>query len=88
MITVSENNIYFPPKYIFKITATGTPLKYAEHIARALEEDRAKEVELAAVGHAITNLMLTSSILADYLEFLHRVNIFAFKPCEYCTPVD
>jgi len=45
-------------------------------------------VELAAVGQAITNLMLTSSIVADYLEFLHRVNIFAFKPCEYCTPSD
>jgi hypothetical protein len=39
------------------------------------------------VGHAITNLMQTSSMLSEYVEFLHRLNIFAFKPCEYCTVI-
>ena len=43
---------------------------------------------MAAVGQAITNLMLTSSILSEYIEFLHRFNYFAFKPCEYCMPPD
>lgn len=79
---------FIPNKYIFKIKATGSPLKYAQHIANTLQDPSVKEIELAAVGQAITNLMLTSSILADYLEFLHRSNNFSFKPCEYCTPAD
>jgi hypothetical protein len=43
---------------------------------------------MAAVGQAITNLMLTSSILSEYIEFLHRTNSFKFKACEYCTPTE
>lgn len=59
-------------------------MKYVEYITKLLGEEKTKEVEIAAVGQAITNLMLTSSILAEYVEFLYRVNSFAFKPCEYC----
>lgn len=29
--------------------------------------------------------MQTSSLLGEFVEFLHRLNIFAFKPCEFCT---
>ena len=59
-------------------------MKYVEYITRVLKEEKAQEIEMAAVGQAITNLMVISSVLAEYLEFLHRVNVFAFKPCEYC----
>lgn len=69
----------------FKISIQGNPLNIAKKISKQLLTYKAREVEMAAVGNAITNLLLTSSILSEYLEFLHRVNTFAFKPCEFCT---
>jgi hypothetical protein len=70
---------------LFKIKSKESPLVYAERIAHKMLNEGATEVELTAVGHAITNLLQTSSMLAEYVEFLHRLNMFAFKPCHFCT---
>src|SRR5258708_7744991 len=74
--------------YFMKISVQGHPLSIAKRVCHQLLQAKDEEVELAAVGNAITNLLLTSSILAEYLEYLHRLNTFAFKPCEYCTAND
>lgn len=40
---------------------------------------------MLGVGQAITTLLHISSLISEYIEFVRRLNTFAFKPCEYCT---
>jgi hypothetical protein len=73
------------PVLILKVKSSGNPLKYAQLVSKLLLHDKLKEIELAGVGHAISILLLTSSLLSEHIDQLHRLNTLAYKPCEFCT---
>ena len=51
-------------------------------------EPKILEVQIKAVGSAIINMLQTTCLLGDSDNRLHRLNNFAFKPCDHCTRND